>query len=91
MWHNNLMKVRLRSSKKGQISNFINFNKKYLSDADYAQKSDGALFCYATSVTCSNMHLNYKYFTILCIQKIEMSYVSHFLTYQTETFNTDSS
>ena len=37
------------------------------------------LFCYAKSVTGSNMHLNYKHFSMPYIQKNEMSDKSAFL------------
>ena len=57
--------VRPRSGQKGQISNFINASKKGCIRCSFSSEIRWCpLFCYAMSVTCSNMHLNYNHFSI---------------------------
>ena len=74
-----IVKVRSRSGKKGPIFNFIDVNKKGAVQIRCRFSSEirwCPLLCYTTCVPCSNMYLNYKHFSILCIQKNEMSYKS---------------
>ena len=51
------------SGKKGQIYNLINVHKKVCIRCSLSSGNRWCLlFCYTTSETCSNMHLNYKHY-----------------------------
>ena len=73
---------QVKLGQKGQIFNFIKVNKNEKVSFRCSMSSEirwCILFGYATSGTCSNIHLNYQHSFIISltrIQKNEMSYKS---------------